>query len=176
VVANAEHRLAVGHRPGGQTRSMDPTPDDTKPPTADTVGVSLPNDATAPGTARRVVRDTLTGWRLPALVDSCVLTVSELVTNAVRHGLPPLGLRVRRWVGGVRIDVSDGRPEPLDTSSRRQPVGLTESGRGLGIVRAVADDLGSEHVPGDGKYVYASWTVPVGTPIQPATPGGVDNP
>ncbi len=34
-----------------------------------------------------------------------------------------------------------------------------ESGRGLDIVRAVADDVGSEHIPGDGKLVYASWNL-----------------
>jgi anti-sigma regulatory factor (Ser/Thr protein kinase) len=145
---------------------MDPMQDDADVPLGDTVGMSLPNDATAPGTARRVVRDTLTGWRLPTLVNSCVLTVSELVTNALRHGLPPLGLRVRRRVGGVRIDVNDARPEPLDTNGQPQPADLAESGRGLGIVRQVADDLGSEHIPGDGKNVYASWNVPVGPTIQ----------
>jgi anti-sigma regulatory factor (Ser/Thr protein kinase) len=145
---------------------MDPMQDDADVPLGDSVGMSLPNDATAPGAARRVVRDTLTGWRLPALVNSCVLTVSELVTNAVRHGLPPVGLRVRRRVGGVRIDVNDARPEPLDTTGQPSPTELAESGRGLGIVREVADDVGSEHIPGDGKSVHASWTIPVMPPAQ----------
>jgi len=42
---------------------------------------------------------------------------------------------------------------------RSQPDRFAESGRGLAIVRKVADDLGSEHIPGDGKNVYASWNV-----------------
>jgi anti-sigma regulatory factor (Ser/Thr protein kinase) len=140
-----------------------------------TFGMSLPNDATAPGSARHTVRATLTRWRLPALVDSCVLTVSELVTNAVCHGLPPLGLVMRRRKGAVRIDVSDARPEPLATVGRPQHEEFAESGRGLEIVRAVADDLGSEHIPGDGKNVYASWNVAVGRTVQdPRRPGDAE--
>jgi anti-sigma regulatory factor (Ser/Thr protein kinase) len=131
-----------------------------------TVGISLPNDATAPGSARHAVRATLTRWRLPALVDSCMLTVSELVTNAVRHGLPPLGLVIRRRKGAVRIEVSDARPEPLQTLNRTQPEVSEESGRGLAIVQAVTDELGSEHIPGDGKNVYASWNIAVSRPVQ----------
>jgi anti-sigma regulatory factor (Ser/Thr protein kinase) len=126
-----------------------------------TVGMSLPNDATAPGEARHAVRATLIRWRLPALVESCVLTVSELVTNAVRYGLPPLSLVMRRRKGAVRIEVNDARPEPMRAMGRIEPDKLAESGRGLGIVREVADDLGSEHIPGDGKKVYASWNVAV---------------
>jgi anti-sigma regulatory factor (Ser/Thr protein kinase) len=138
---------------------MDAMQDNADGPESTTVGMSLPNDATAPGEARHVVRATLTRWRLPALVDSCVLTVSELVTNAVRYGLPPLGLVMRRRNGAVRIDVSDARPEPLGAMRRPQPDESSESGRGLAIVSEVADDSGSEHIPGDGKNVYASWNV-----------------
>jgi anti-sigma regulatory factor (Ser/Thr protein kinase) len=145
-----------------------------KPDASDgnTVGMSLPNDATAPGSARHAVQATLTRWKLPALVDSCVLTVSELVTNAMRHGLPPLGFVMRRRKGAVRIDVSDARPELLETMSPPQPGNLAESGRGLEIVRAVADDLGSEHIPGDGKNVYASWNVTVDQSVQDPPPPG----
>jgi anti-sigma regulatory factor (Ser/Thr protein kinase) len=142
-----------------ESLDMPETHDNPDSSGGNTVGMSLPNDATAPGSARHAVRETLTRWRLPALVDSCVLTVSELVTNALRHGLPPLGLVVRRRKGAVRIDVMDARPEPLEDMGRLQPDELAESGRGLEIIRAVADDLGSEHIPGDGKNVYASWNV-----------------
>jgi anti-sigma regulatory factor (Ser/Thr protein kinase) len=152
---------------------MDGIRDDTDVPQGSTVGMSLPNDATAPGEARDAVRATLTRWRLPALVDACVLTVSELVTNAVRYGLPPLGLVMRRRKGAVRIDVSDARPEPLGAMGVSQPDQFAESGRGLAIVREVADDLGSEHIPGDGKNVYASWNVAVDRTAQQRQPPGV---
>jgi anti-sigma regulatory factor (Ser/Thr protein kinase) len=122
--------------------------------------MSLPNDATAPERARRAVRLAFSGWRLAALVDAGVLAVSELVTNALRHGLPPLGLRMRRTRGHVRIDVNDGGHETLTSAADQgSPDELAESGRGLDLVRHIADDVGSELVPGDGKNVYASWNI-----------------
>ncbi len=122
-----------------------------------TVNFVLPNDARAPGEARRAVRRTFAGWHLPALIDDAVLVVSELVTNAVRHGLPPIGLLLRRRFGKVRMDVEDARPDALEAVERADP--LAEAGRGLEIVRSVSDDVGSEHIRGDGKYVFASWDV-----------------
>jgi anti-sigma regulatory factor (Ser/Thr protein kinase) len=139
--------------------SMATVPQNLEQPINSTMEISLAHDATAPGQARRAVRETLLGWRLPALVDACVLAVSELVTNALRHGLPPLGLSMRRRTGSVRIDVNDARPEPLTALGDIPSDELAESGRGLGLVREVADNVGSERVPGDGKNVWASWNV-----------------
>jgi anti-sigma regulatory factor (Ser/Thr protein kinase) len=85
--------------------------------------------------------------------------VSELVTNALKHGLPPVSLLVRRSKDDVRIDVGDARPETLDATHQPYPEELAESGRGLDIIRQVSDDAGSEHIPGDGKNVFASWKV-----------------
>jgi anti-sigma regulatory factor (Ser/Thr protein kinase) len=138
---------------------MATSPAETEAADGDTVGTSLPNNESAPGEARYVVRKALAGWRLPSLVDSCVLAVSELVTNALRHGLPPVNLLVRRRRDDVRIDVGDARPEPLDAGHHPVADELAESGRGLDIIRQVSDELGSEHVPGDGKNVFASWKV-----------------
>jgi anti-sigma regulatory factor (Ser/Thr protein kinase) len=112
---------------------------------------------------------------MPSLVESCVLTASELVTNAVRYGLPPLSLVLRRRKGAVRLDVNDARPEPLEDIGHSQADKLAESGRGLAIVREVADDLGSEHIPGEGKKVYASWNVAVDRTAQLGeTPGAAE--
>lgn len=123
---------------------------------ADLVSVELRSDAQAPGQARRATREALRRWQLPALVDRVVLVVSELVTNGVRYGRPPLRLVLRRGDQAVRVDVHDAVPqEPrLDRGSSG---GEDESGRGLLIVSAVADTVGVEQVPGDGKHVYASF-------------------
>lgn len=142
-------------------------PENLELPIGSTVELALAHDATAPGQARRAVRETLLVWRLPTLVDSCVLAVSELVTNALRHGIPPFGLLMRRRVDNVRIDVNDARPELLTGLGDTQLDGRAESGRGLGIVRELADSLGSERVPGDGKNVYASWIVDELPSVQP---------
>lgn len=117
--------------------------------------LDLPNDVTAAGQARGAVRRTLTAWHLPCFVDNAVLAVSELVTNAVKHGLPPVGLRMSRRSSQLRVDVSDSRPDAVPSS--RRPVDTKESGRGLAVISAVSDHSGSEHIPGDGKNVFASW-------------------
>ena len=135
------------------------TPENPEQPIDSTIELALAPDATAPGQARRAVREALLVWRLPTLVDACVLAASELVTNAVRHGIPPFGLLMRRRVDNVRIDVNDARPETLSALADTRPDGWSESGRGLGIVREIADSCGSERVPGDGKNVFASWRV-----------------
>jgi anti-sigma regulatory factor (Ser/Thr protein kinase) len=146
--------------------NMTKPPENLDRPSGGTVELVLAGDATAARQARRAVRATLLRWRLPALVESCVVAVSELVSNAVRHGLPPFGLLMRLRSGNVRIDVNDARPEPLTALGETpQQDPMAESGRGLGIVRELADDVGSESVPGDGKNVYASWNVDVGAPI-----------
>lgn len=171
VLSGLELCPQVARYPRGQTMSMataPKTPQNLEVPIDSTVEMSLAHDATAPGQARRAVRETLLGWRLPALVDVCVLAVSELVTNAVRHGLPPFGLLMRRRIGNVRIDVNDARPELLMALGDTQPDGLAESGRGLGLVREVADNMGSERVPGDGKNVYASWNLATAWPVRRA--------
>jgi two-component sensor histidine kinase len=82
-----------------------------------------------------------------------LLVVSELVGNAVRHGRPPVVMRLRQAGSGVRVDVHDDEPTvqtPGDPSSD------AESGRGLLLVDAVAAESGIEQVEGDGKVVWAT--------------------
>jgi anti-sigma regulatory factor (Ser/Thr protein kinase) len=122
-----------------------------------TIGRALPNDDTAPGEARREVKRTLTLWHLPEVIDDAVLAASELVTNAVLHGLPPIGMRLRRRVGLVRLDIDDARPET--TSNARRADEPAESGRGLDIVRQISDHSGTTRIPGNGKCAYASWDI-----------------
>ena len=125
----------------------------------DTVEVALPIDDAAPGQARQVVRATLTRWRLSSLIDSCALAVSELVTNAVRHGRPPIGMLLRRRQRDLRLDVRDSDPQTVSPPTGGDASDADESGRGLSIVQAISDASGSEHIPGDGKTVFASWHI-----------------
>lgn len=126
------------------------------PPDGELVSVELRADQQAPGQARRATREALRQWQLPALVDRVVLVVSELVTNSVRYGRPPLRLVLTRRQRSLRVDVHDAVGAEPDL--RDEPAAPdAESGRGLLIVTAVADDVGVEQVPGDGKHVFASF-------------------
>lgn len=126
--------------------------------------VDLAQDRNAPADARRATQDALVRWHLPGLVDTVVLAVSELVTNAVRYGRPRVSLELRRQAQQVRVDVHDGNPtEPPSLAGEAGPD--AESGRGLAIVQALADDVAVEQVPDDGKIVRASFDAPaVGEP------------
>ena len=122
----------------------------------DLVRVELPAGPQAPSRARRATREALTRWQLPSLVDRVVLVVSELLTNSVRYGRPPLCLVLTRRPRTVRVDVHDAVPsEPPLQAAAGSPD--AESGRGLLIVSAVADSVGVEQIPGDGKQVFASF-------------------
>ena len=116
------------------------------------VHVDLPQDQRAPGQARRATRDALTAWRLTGLVDSVVLAVSELVTNAVRHGRPTVFLELLRRSDRVSVRVHDGDPT-APPGAGGEVTADAESGRGLAIVRELADDLAVEQVTDDGKVV-----------------------
>ncbi len=127
----------------------------------DEVQVVLSDGPRAAGEARQAVRAVLAGWRLQGLLDEVTLVVSELVTNAVRHGLPPVRLVLTRVARELRVDVHDdgaGRP------SRRIVPEESESGRGLAIVEAVTRSTGVEQSENDGKVVYATFDVPAERP------------
>lgn len=131
-----------------------PPDDESRAP--DRVRVPLGDDLRAPGQARRAVREVLLSWRLPGLVDAVVLSVSELVTNALRHGRPPVHLVLHRHRSSVRLDVHDARPT-LPPGQRGTGGDDAESGRGLHIVQSLAAEVGCEAVTGDGKVVHASF-------------------
>ena len=78
-------------------------------------------------------------WTVP-LADDVVLAVSELVTNAIRHGDGEVKLRVSVANGEVRVTVTDGSPE---RAVLRQADADDESGRGLALVAAFAHRWGS---------------------------------
>ncbi|MFC5641334.1 ATP-binding protein [Kitasatospora cinereorecta] len=92
--------------------------------------------------ARRDVRSLLKGWGWEGeRADDFVSICSELVTNAIQHASQPggeVGLRVQEIAGDCRIEVLDGRP---DLTVPRTSVPRGENGRGLILVRQLADDM-----------------------------------
>lgn len=90
------------------------------------------------------------------MVEICVLTVSELVTNAFRHGGQPVSMSMRHRAQRLRLDVRDSGSIPFDGVAGA-PDDDAVSGRGLLLVHALADHVGSESLHEDGKIVYAEW-------------------
>jgi len=96
----------------------------------------LPPDETAAGAARSHVRTSLVRWGMSGVVEPLTLIASELVSNAVRYGRPPLQLLLRRAGSTVRIDVHDEMPSrepPLPAKPPTDPD--AEGGRGM-LIRA----------------------------------------
>ena len=89
--------------------------------------------------ARDFVGRHLTSRGLPDLVEGIRLVVSELVTNALVHALPPVVVHLQEQRLDVLLAVSDRSPE-LPVSRPHQPTDL--SGRGLDIVDQVSSEWG----------------------------------
>ena len=80
-----------------------------------------------------------------------MLVTTELATNAVVHAHSGFAVDVRPYPGFIRLSVRDNsRVAP----ALREDAGLTGSGHGLCIVRALSSEWGVE-TAGDGKTVWA---------------------
>ncbi|MDX2698386.1 ATP-binding SpoIIE family protein phosphatase [Streptomyces ipomoeae] len=111
--------------------------------------------------ARTFTRDTLASWRLPAeTCDLGVLAASELMANALQHGTPPVGLRLRRTDRRLIIEVTDGDDH---LPRRRQAGPADEAGRGISVIAAIASSWGSRRDPGGGKAVWCELPLGAGT-------------
>jgi hypothetical protein len=105
-----------------------------------------------PADARRFVVETLTAWGYGDLVDDAAVIITELATNAVIHARTDFTVTVSRLPGGpIRIAVRDASPMP---PRPRRPQPLENSGRGLGLVEAIAAGWGADLLVG-GKVVWA---------------------
>ncbi|MFE5868659.1 ATP-binding protein [Streptomyces roseifaciens] len=109
-----------------------------------TLITDLPYGPRAAEVAREAIAVALIGATEADLLDDARLIGSELATNALVSGSPPLVLcvdRRRPAVGGleVEITVTDGGCSLPAPPSPSAPEKEAESGRGLGIVEALAD-------------------------------------
>ncbi|MFF5875563.1 SpoIIE family protein phosphatase [Streptomyces californicus] len=124
----------------------------------------LSQERRAPATARALVRDRLQEWGLDEdTVEASQLIVSELVTNAVRYGTPPLRLRVL-LDSTLTCEVHDGSPASPHLRHART---VDEGGRGLFIVSRLASHWGARHGP-DGKVLWTEQDLPGGAPERTA--------
>jgi anti-sigma regulatory factor (Ser/Thr protein kinase) len=117
-----------------------------------TARIDLPPRASSVPAARHLLLNTLGVWEVPQDLDDAALLVTELVANVVDHvqGEASLTLEFAVSDGWLRISVADGssiRPVVRELE-QEQP-----RGRGLVLVKAIADRWGSEEHQG-GKRVW----------------------
>ncbi|MCC9307922.1 SpoIIE family protein phosphatase [Kitasatospora sp. RB6PN24] len=116
---------------------------------------NLESDPEEVGRARSLVTEQLHAWGLADLDFSTELMVSELVTNALRYGKPPIRLRL--------IRDQDLICEVADHSSTsphvRHAAETDEGGRGLYMVAQLADLWGTRYHD-RGKTIWARQPLP----------------
>ena len=110
----------------------------------------LPVSREAPSQARAFLRRASCVEHHGAVVEDAVLLVSELVTNSVLHGGPPVVVAVDCTEEALQVRVRDGSselPEPRVASQ------ADENGRGMALVATMSADWGVDPEP-DGKHVW----------------------
>ncbi|BBJ46273.1 hypothetical protein SSPO_089910 [Streptomyces antimycoticus] len=110
----------------------------------------VPFDSAAVAPIRAICARTLRAWGLEDAVYGAELVISELITNALRYGTPPVRLRLLRGRDLI-CEVSDGS----STSPHLRRAATTdEGGRGLFLVAQFAQRWGTRYTP-YGKVIWA---------------------
>jgi anti-sigma regulatory factor (Ser/Thr protein kinase) len=124
----------------------------TETPSAQLV---LPKDQLAPALARRFLLETVCEVHMTRVVDEAELLVSELITNGILHGAPPVTLRLTCEAGyALRVEVSDSSPQ---RPKRRHPGPEAMHGRGMDLVDLLSQDWGVFAREGD-KVIWFTRT------------------
>ncbi|MFE7312164.1 SpoIIE family protein phosphatase [Streptomyces sp. NPDC057555] len=115
----------------------------------------VPFDPAAVAGMRSRIADKLAEWGLAEAVFATELVVSELITNAIRYGSPPVAVRLLRDRSLV-CEVADGS----NTSPHlRYAASTDEGGRGLFLVAQLTDRWGTRYT-GRGKVIWAEQPLP----------------
>ncbi|MDH6575472.1 SpoIIE family protein phosphatase [Kitasatospora sp. MAP5-34] len=114
----------------------------------------LPSEPTSVSKARELACSWLLVRGLDELVDTTELLVSELVTNALRHGRGEIRLRLLRDRTVMCEVWDDGYAQPR----QRRAQETDEGGRGLQLVSLLAERWGSRRTP-NGKIVWFELTL-----------------
>ncbi|HEY4410041.1 MAG TPA: response regulator [Acidimicrobiia bacterium] len=118
----------------------------------DTARLDLGPDTSEVVEARRFVAEQCAKWGCGDLVEDAELVVTELVSNALIHGLSRCELLVGLTDTVLRLQVVDHGPGMPDPRSAGQG---DEHGRGLLLVSMLCEAWGVETLPGGGKIVWA---------------------
>ncbi|MGW1986836.1 SpoIIE family protein phosphatase [Streptomyces collinus] len=115
----------------------------------------VPPDPAAVSKIRASVIRQLTDWGLEEQSFTTELILSELVTNAIRYGRAPIGVRLLRDRTLI-CEVSDGS---TTSPHLRYAASTDEGGRGLFLVAQLADRWGTRYTP-NGKIIWAEQPLP----------------
>ncbi|SCK10868.1 SpoIIE family protein phosphatase [Streptomyces sp. WMMB 322] len=119
------------------------------------IGWELEAEPSAVSHARAVVMEQLDQWGLDELAFTTELVVSELVTNAIRHAIGPVYLRLIRD-RSLHCEVSDkGHTSP----NLRHSATDDEGGRGLFIVAQMVQRWGTRYTT-SGKTIWTEQALP----------------
>ncbi|MEG3631463.1 SpoIIE family protein phosphatase [Streptomyces poriticola] len=117
----------------------------------------VPHDPAQVAATRQSAAEQLQAWGLDESAFVTELVVSELVTNAIRYGEPPVQLRLIRDHSLI-CEVSDGS----STSPHlRRANAYDEGGRGLMLVAQLTRRWGSRQTS-EGKIIWAEQPLPPG--------------
>ncbi|MEV0186243.1 SpoIIE family protein phosphatase [Streptomyces sp. NPDC050625] len=116
----------------------------------------LPSDPAIVARARELACAQVTAWDMGDAAFTTELVVSELITNAIRYGTPPVQLRLIRDTSLI-CEVSDG--SNTAPHLRRARV-FDEGGRGLLIVAQLTERWGTRHT-GTGKTIWTEQPLPL---------------
>ncbi|MFF4394105.1 SpoIIE family protein phosphatase [Streptomyces sp. NPDC001480] len=115
----------------------------------------VPSEPAAVSEVRGAVTARLAEWGLDDLAFTTELILSELVTNAIRYGRGPIGVRLLHDRALI-CEVSDSS---TTSPHLRYAATTDEGGRGLFLVAQLAERWGTRYTP-SGKIIWAEQALP----------------
>lgn len=149
--AAAEHVLA-GLLPDADSHDDDVTLLLAQLPAAPlaTLAADLPAVPSSVPEGRAFLHKALIAWDCTSPIDEALLLLSETLTNAVQHAEGPVSLHLRCTAADLTVEVTDRSPH---LPQPRLAAEDEESGRGLLLVRTLADSWGVRPTD-DGKTTW----------------------
>lgn len=117
----------------------------------------IPPDPSIVAQTRQDAAAQLTAWGLEEALFTTELVVSELVTNAIRYGRPPIQLRLIHH----RTLICEVCDSSSTTPHLRRARTFDEGGRGLLLVAQLTQRWGTRHAR-EGKTIWAEQDLPAG--------------
>lgn len=120
---------------------------------------TLPPDPTSPSRARRILRETVASAGREEWLDAGELAISEVVTNATLHARTPIEVALVVYDDRMYVEVRDRNPMlPVARDYDEQAT----TGRGMGLVAALALECGVHPLGEEGKVIWFC----VGAPVE----------